>query len=87
MFRNRHLRTVAFATVVQFVTLFGSGVTARAQTALCKISQVTALILVALFFGVSAHSQRASPIGTAGGEPCFFGRIVATQLSAGNSNT
>src|SRR5580692_3672761 len=33
MTKNRHLRTVAFATVVQFVTLFGSGVTARAQTA------------------------------------------------------
>src|ERR1700722_13379427 len=33
MIRNRHLRTVAFATVVQFVTLFGSGITARAQTA------------------------------------------------------
>jgi iron complex outermembrane recepter protein len=33
MTKNRHLRTVAFATVVQFVTLLGLGVTARAQTA------------------------------------------------------
>jgi iron complex outermembrane receptor protein len=33
MMKNRHLRTVAFATVLQFVTLFGAGVTARAQTA------------------------------------------------------
>src|SRR6202522_3970536 len=33
MIKNRHLRTVAFATVFQFVTLFGLSVTARAQTA------------------------------------------------------
>src|SRR5258707_5610211 len=33
MMKNRRLPTVAFATVLQFVTLFGSGVTARAQTA------------------------------------------------------
>jgi iron complex outermembrane receptor protein len=33
MIKNRHLRTVAFATIVQFLTLFGSGITARAQTA------------------------------------------------------
>jgi iron complex outermembrane receptor protein len=33
MIINPHLRTVAFATVVQFVTLFGLRVTAHAQTA------------------------------------------------------
>src|SRR5260370_288065 len=33
MIKNRYLRTVAFATVVQFVILFGLRVTAHAQTA------------------------------------------------------
>ncbi len=33
MIKNRYLRTVAVATVVQFAALFGSGITARAQTA------------------------------------------------------